>query len=71
MAIRLREKSQKNHTKRQENVLLKMQYYFKSKILMKTRKAESCPNTVEKKPLANLINVTCPARSFQLTEKFT
>lgn len=38
---------------------------------MKTRKAESCPNTVEKKPLASLINVTCPARSFQLTEKFT
>lgn len=68
----LKRKVTKN-AKRHENVLLKLQLQFKNKIVIKNKKAKRCLNTdkgKKKKPLANLINLTCPARSFQLIGKF-
>lgn len=43
---------------------------LKTKLQSRIKKAEKCLNTDKKKPLANLINLTCPARSFQLIGKF-
>lgn len=67
------EESHKKHLKAWKSVTKILALFKKKKILVRSKKAERCSNAdkeKKRKPLANLINFTCPARSFQLIGKF-